>query len=122
MNYDEWKTFYDYETGDVRDSWSNMIASYLPRLGINCTIVFRYHHSRLIDSRKKNCTLFSADGYCKAELCPVTADIEIATEPKMKGEPTVFKLLLTGEKNHDPKQQTVSRSITGDIREAIGMF
>ncbi|CAF1403939.1 unnamed protein product [Adineta ricciae] len=55
----------------------------------------------------------------KVELCPVTVDINIASEPKQKGDPSVFKVVIVGEKNHNPKQQKVGRPITGPLREAI---
>ncbi|CAF1314555.1 unnamed protein product [Adineta ricciae] len=119
MAYDQWKMFYDYKIEDVHTGWSDRIVSHLYKLGITCTVIFRYHHSRLIDSRKQNCTLFSASGYCKVETCPVKVDIDIASEPKQKGDPSVFKVVVVGEKNHDPKKQKVSRSVTGPLREAI---
>ena len=122
MTYDQWKGFYNYETQDVHNGWTERIVSHLNKLGITCAIIFRYHHNRLIDSRKQNCTLFSASGYCKTELCPVTVDVSIASEPKQKGDPSVFKVVIFGEKNHDPKQQKVARPITGPLREAIGML
>ncbi|CAF4028148.1 unnamed protein product, partial [Adineta steineri] len=119
MNYDQWKLFFDHKIGDVYDGWGDKITPHLVELRIPCAINFRYHHSRLIDSRKHNSTLFNAKGYCTAELCPVKIDIGIVHEPKQKGAPTLFKVVVIGEKNHDPKQKPFSRQITGEIREAM---
>ncbi|CAF4195577.1 unnamed protein product, partial [Adineta steineri] len=119
MNYDQWKLFYDNKIGDVYAGWGDKIAPHLVELRITCAINFRYHHCRLINSRKENSTLFNANGYCTAELCPVRVDINIVHEPKQKGGPTVFKVVVLGEKNHGPKQKPFSRQITGEIREAM---
>ena len=122
MNYEQWRAFYDHKNGDVYDGWGDQLTPYFTQLGITCTIAFRYHHNRLKYSRKKNSNLFSARGHCKAEMCPVQIDISIEDAPKKKGQPCVFKAVITGDKNHNSRQKTASRPLTGATREAIGML
>jgi len=122
MNYDQWRAFYDHKKGDVYDDWVEKLIPHLERLGITCAIAFRYHHTRLVDSRKKNCSLFSAKGHCKGVDCPVDIEIFIEDEPKSKGRPCVFKVVVTDDKNHNAEKGTMSRPLKGAAREAMGML
>lgn len=122
MAYDQWRGFYNRRIGDVNDGWGTKLIPYLTQLKITCTIVFRYHHVQLKDSRKKNCNLFTANGYCKHDMCPVTIEIEVNNEPKTKDSPCIFKVTVIGNANHDSKKQTASRHLTGAAREEMGML
>jgi len=122
MTYEQWRVFFNHKTYDVYNGWGNQLIPHFKHIGITCTIVFRYHHVREKDSRKKNSNLFSGIGRCKAELCPVTILVQVQDEPKKKGSPCVFKVIVIGDKHHDPKKETVARPITGAIREAMGML
>lgn len=124
MNYDQWRSFYDHKNGIVYDGWSDKLISYLTSIGITCTIIFRYHHTSLIDSRKKNSNIFSASGHCKATECPMTIDIAVKDTQKQKDKdlPYVFKVILIGDPHHDPEKEKTARPITGSTREAIGII
>lgn len=122
MNYEQWRKFYNVKINDVYSSWGDQLIPHLVQLKIHCSINFRYHHIRKKHSRKKNSSLFSAIGYCKQAICPVTIEIEIEHEPKHKGTPCVFKVTVTGDANHDSKKFTASRHLTGAMREAMGIL
>jgi hypothetical protein len=122
MTYDQWRVFYNRKTCDVYDDWGKQLIPHLIQLKIYCTIIFRYHHTRLKGSRKNNCNLFSGRGRCKHKRCRVTVEIEVKDEPKTKESPCVFKVTVVGDANHDPKKETVARPLTGAAREAIGML
>ncbi|CAF2115689.1 unnamed protein product [Rotaria magnacalcarata] len=119
MNYEQWRKFYDAKIDDVYSGWGNQLMPHLAQLKVYCTIIFRYHHVRAKHSRKKNSSLFSAAGCCKHRECPVTIEIEIENEPKHKGNPCVFKVTVTGDARHDPKNETAARPLTGAMREAM---
>ena len=122
MSHEQWRAFYDRESGDVYDGWGNQLVPHFTRLGITCGIVFRYHHTRKIRSRKKNCNLFSGIGRCTAEMCPVKVRVEFENKPKKKDQPYLFKVVIKGDKDHDPKQESFSRPVNGAVREAMGML
>jgi hypothetical protein len=121
MCYEQWRRFYDHKTGTVCEDWGDQIALQFKSIGIVCTPVFRYHHGRAKDSRKRNTNLFSAIGYCKADECPVLIDVEVENQSIQKGRPCLFTVVIIGDKNHDPKKP-VSRQVKGAARERIGML
>ena len=121
MNYDQWRTFFNRKTGDVYSDWTNQVIPHLVQLKINCPIIFRYHHVRKKDSRKKQCCVFTARGRCKLSICPVTIDVEVEDEPKSKGSPCMFKVIVSCNPSHDPKKETASRPMTGIAREQMGI-
>ncbi|CAF1378810.1 unnamed protein product [Didymodactylos carnosus] len=86
---------------------------------MTCAIVFRYHHVRGKNSRKKNYNLFSGRGHCKGEKCPAEVTVEVEDEPKNKASPCLFKVVIIGDKNHPSKEETMARQLTGDVREAM---
>ena len=103
MGYDQWKKFYNNKNGDVCSGWGDQLTPYLVQLQIHCIIIFRYHHVRKKNSRKMNSSLFSAAGCCELQMCPVTIEIEIESEPKHKRNPCIFKVRIIGDANHDSK-------------------
>ncbi|CAF1447830.1 unnamed protein product [Didymodactylos carnosus] len=119
MNYEQWRAFYNHKSGDVHDNWGNQLVPHFIQLGMTCAIVFRYHHVRGKNSRKKNCNLFSGRGHCKGEKCPVEVTVEVEDEPKNKASPCLFKVVIIGDKNHPSKEETMARQLTGDVREAM---
>ena len=122
MTYDQWRAFYNRKTCDVYKGWGDQLLPHLIQLKIFCTVIFRYHHTRSKDSRKRNCNLFSARGCCKHKICPVLIEIEVADEPKTKESPCVFKVTVIGNATHDPKQETAARPLTGTAREVTGIL
>jgi hypothetical protein len=122
MNFEQWRAFFNHKIYDVYSDWGNQLIPHFKRLGITCGIVFRYHKVRGKDSRKINSNLFNGVGHCKGGLCPVTVLVQVSDEPKKKHSPCMFKVVVTGDKNHDPKQETIARPITGAVREAMGML
>ncbi|CAF1632264.1 unnamed protein product, partial [Didymodactylos carnosus] len=119
MTYEQWRAFCDHKTYDVYNGWGNQLAPHLVTLGITCTIIFRFHHIRDPTSLKKNSNLFSARGHCKNSECPVRIEIDVEHEVKNKGSPCVFKVVVIGDKKHDPKKETTGRPLTGAAREAM---
>lgn len=121
MSYEQWRAFYDRKTTDVCAGWTNQLIPHLVQLKINCPIIFRYHHVRKKNSRKRQCCVFTATGLCKLTKCPVNIDVEVEEEPKSKGAPCMFKVIVSGDPCHDPKKEIASRPMTGAAREQIGM-
>ena len=122
MTFEQWRAFFNHKIYEVYDNWGNQLMPHFYRLGITCTIIFRYHHVRRKNSRKNRCKLFSGIGRCKADKCPVSAIVEVEDAPKNKGSPCVFKVVIIGDKNHNKKQEKVARPVTGAAREALGML
>jgi hypothetical protein len=122
MPPESWRRFYDRKTATVLTNWGDQLALHFPRFGVTCTVAFRYHHVRSIESRKTKCNLFNARGHCTNGTCPVLVEIEVEQEPKNEQSPAVFKLIVIGDAQHDAKKASASRQLTGVVREAMGMF
>ncbi|CAF1588184.1 unnamed protein product [Didymodactylos carnosus] len=98
ITYEQWRAFYDHKTYDVYNGWGNQLAPHLVTLNSN---------------------LFSARGHCKNSECPVRIEIDVEHEVKNKGSPCMFKVVVIGDKKHDPKKETTGRPLTGAAREAM---
>lgn len=121
LNYDEWRRFYDPKTAKVDENWPNQLASHVTRIGITCSLVFKRHHEKKKDSRKKNCNLFTCLGRCTIGLCPVELRIVVEEEPKNKTSPSVFTVYQFGDVNHDREIATAGRPLRGLERSIMGM-
>ncbi len=122
MTYESWKNFYNRETREVMDDWTNQLTPYLKDCDITCTITFRRHYVPKENSRKKNCSIFSASGHCKGEQCPVDIAIMVENKPKSKRQPIVFTVVVFNDPNHDANKEKIRRPVTGAKRIALGMF
>lgn len=122
MTNESWRDFYDHHTNELEDKWTEKLIPYLIQCGITCTIVFRKHHVLKKHSRKRNCNIFSANGHCKCDKCPVEIVVMVENKPKDKRQPTVFTVIVFNHPNHDETKQKVRRPITGAKRIAVGMF
>ena len=84
MTYEQWRTFYNRREGDVYDGWGKQLMPHFVQLKIYCAVIFRYHHTRLTESCKKNSNLFGGTGRCKIDGCPEIVIVEVEDEPKKK--------------------------------------
>ena len=106
----------------MTSSWSDQLAKYLTRAGITCTVVFKKHHSRKKESRKKNCNIFTCKGRCALQTCPVHFTIVVEKEPKNKESPSIFTVYIFGDVNHQSDIDSASRHLREPQRSVMGMF
>lgn len=122
LNHDEWKLFYDNKSAMVADNWSTQLSQYIARVGITCSIAFKKRHEKKKESRKKNCNLFSCYGQCRIGSCPVNVSIVVEEEPKNKTSPSIFTVYVFGDANHNRKEASSGRPLSGLERSVMGMF
>lgn len=120
MAYCEWKLFYNHRTRELATDWPKQLITQLVKLGIACTIIFKKHYLRSKDSRKKNCSLFTAKGHCKNRSCQVEVAVTVVDEPKNKENPRVFNVYVFGDVNHDNGKEQTARPLTGEARVTMG--
>jgi hypothetical protein len=118
----EWRKFYNHEKCTLHDDYVKLLTPYLVQLGITCTPMVDYRHERKKESRKQNCRVFGIQGHCKRELCPIALEVKVEEEPRNKHAPCIFTVKTIGVENHDAKQETASRPVTGAARAAMGML
>lgn len=119
LSYEEWQTFYQRKTGKVERNWADKINKSLFRAGVACVANFQKHYVRAKGSRKKNCNIFSCQGYCGRQSCPVKLSVLAHDGPRKQGDPVIFTVVIYNEMNHTG---TAQRPLQGERRAAMGMF
>lgn len=122
LNHEEWMRFYDSQNAKVFDNWANLLATYIRRIEITCSVAFKKHSVKKDGSRKKNCNVFSCSGRCTFKECTATFSIIVEEEPKSKTSPAVFTTYVFGNINHGGQKATGSRPLRGVERRVMGMY
>lgn len=122
LNHGEWMKFYDSQNVRIADNWSSQLATYIKRIDVACSVVFKKHSLKKDGSRKRNCNLFSCSGRCTFKHCTATFSIIVEEEPKNKTSPAVFTVYVFGNINHDTENGKVKarRPLRGLERRDMG--
>lgn len=123
LSYDAWKKFFNEEPDHwgLKSDWTNKLSRYLAGINITCVLVFKYHHVKQRESRKRRLPVFRCTAYCKHQECPVNVEVTVKHLPE-KDEQTVFCVEKFGTENHDVTDKTIRRQLTGKDRERQSMY
>jgi hypothetical protein len=95
--------------------YEKLIASKL----VTCSLIFMRSKLRKKHSRKHNTPLFQCHARCQHRTCPLRVRIAMA-QPISVGHNVVFRVCLTGNRQHDDASIVTGRPLKGNKRRQMG--
>ena len=86
---------------------------------VTCSLVFTRSKLQKKHSRKNNTPLFQCYARCQHRICPLRVQIKMA-QPISVGHNVVFRVCLTGTRQHDDPSLATARPLKGNKRRQMG--
>ena len=67
ISTEKWSLIYDDQNMELKRNWSNILSQCIHEVYLSCPVIFKRHHIKKVNSRKKNSHFLKLEAKCKFE-------------------------------------------------------